>query len=142
MQFLNNISVARESTSLMLQKDLPLSEPEGECSDCSSYEELTSNSEQEIEEVILYEKDMENKSSSSSASSNYRSWYSSRRRGSRASNNLSVKSSKDSLSVINENQKNWWYWMKLAIFISTPFIARQLGIMVGKRILSKTFKSA
>lgn len=127
----------------MLQKDLPLSEPEGECSDCSSYEELTSNSEQEIEEVILYEKDIdiENKSSSSSASSNYRSWYSTRRRGSRASNNLSVKSSKDSLTVINESQKNWWYWMKLAIFISTPFIARQLGIVIGKRILSKTLKS-
>ena len=128
----------------MLQRDLPLSEPEGECSDCSSYEELTSNSEQEqeIEEVILYEKDHENKSSSSSASSNYRSWYSSRRRCSRASNNLSIKSSKDSLTVINENQKNWWYWIKLAIFISTPFIARQLGIMVGKRILWKTLKSA
>ena len=129
----------------MLQRDLPLSEPEGECSDCSSYEEFTSNSEQEIEEVILYEKekDIKNKSSSSSASSsNYRSWYSSRRRGSRASNNLSVKSSKDSLKVINENQKNWWYWMKLAIFVSTPFIARQFGIMIGKRILSKTFKSA
>lgn len=129
----------------MFQKDLPLSEPEGECSDCSSYEELSSNSEQETEEVILYEKDSnESKSSSSSESSaSYRSWYSSsKRRGSRASNNLSVKSSKDSLTVINESQKNWWYWMKLAIFISTPFIARQLGIMVGKRILGRAFKSA
>lgn len=129
----------------MLQKDLPLSEPEGEYSDCSSYEELSSNSEQETEEVILYEKEnKESKSSSSNESSaSYRSWYSSsKRRCSKASNNLSVKSSKDSLTVINESHKNWWYWMKLAIFISTPFIARQLGIMVGKRILGKAFKTA
>ena len=125
----------------MIQRDLALSEPEGECSDCSSYEELPSNSESETEELILYDKNSDRRSSSTS---NYRSWYSSRRRGSRASNDLSEVStkSKDSLTVINGGQKNWWHWMKLAIFITTPFIARQLGIIVGKRILSKTFKSA
>lgn len=127
----------------MIQKDLPLSEPEADCSDSSSYEELSSNSEPETEEVILYEKENNESKTSSSSSTSYRSWYSSsKRRGSRASNNLSVKSSNDSLTVINEGQKNWWYWMKLAIFISTPFIARQLGIMVGKKILSKSFKSS
>lgn len=131
----------------MIQKELPLSEPE--CSDCSSYEELSSISESEVEEVILFDKTGDNdsnKSGSSSNTTNYRSWYSSRRRGSKVSNNLSDiaggTNSKDSLTVITESQKNWWYWMKLAVFIATPFIARQVGIMVGKRILSKTFKTA
>lgn len=134
----------------MIQKELPLSEPEGEYSDCSSYEELSSISETEVEEVILFDKAVDhdgNKSSSSSNTTNYRSWYSSsRRRGSKASNNLSDivsgTNSKDSLTLITESKKDWWYWMKLAIFIATPFIAKQVGIMVGKRILSKTFKAA
>lgn len=127
----------------MLQKELPLSEPEGEDSDFSSYEELSTSSDLETEEVILYNEEGSERRSSSA--SNYRSWYSSRRRGSKVFNNLSETASiksKESLTVITENQKNWWYWLKLAIFITTPFVARQLGIIIGKRILSRTFKTA
>lgn len=118
----------------MIQRHMTLSEPEGECSDCSSYEELSSNSEAEREEVSLAghgRKDSE---------SSYRSWY--LRRGSKdvsshTENPKGCSTSVESLTVIIESQKTWWYWMKLAVFLSTPFIARQLGVFFGKRLLKR-----
>lgn len=128
-----------------------LSEPENECSDCSSYEEIYSVSDEEEveveaegEEFVLNEVKDGNRRGSSA--SNYRSWYVKRRRGSKTSSETSASeitsiTSKSSLTVINEARKNWWYWTKFAVFVASPFIARQLGIIVGKRILGRIFKS-
>jgi len=128
----------------MIQRHMTLSEPEGECSDCSSYEELSSNSEAEVEEETT---SLPTGHGRRDSESSYRSWY--LRRGSKVSNDFDVPSSKleeekttssrDSLTVIIENQKTWWYWMKLAIFVSAPFIARQVGIIFGKRLLKRVF---
>lgn len=121
---------------------MPLSEPEGDDSDCSSYEELSSTSEAELEEEIVLVNDNSSQShrrkdsTTSTSSANYRSWTATRRRGSKPTNVLDE--SVESLALICD-QKGWWYWTKLALFMATPFIARQLGIFVGKRILSKTF---
>lgn len=140
----------------MIQRHLTMSEPEGQCSDCSSYEELSSNSDSESEELSLSinkgnnELDFNNeknrrKFSNTSRASYYRSWY--LRRGSKSSTNSRNLSnekkstdSTDSLTSLVEVEKNWWYWMKFAVFISTPFIARQLGIFMGKRILVRLFR--
>lgn len=46
--------------------------------------------------------------------------------------------STESLTVITSANKNWWYWVKFAVFMATPFIARQVGIFVGKRIMART----
>lgn len=130
---------------------MPLSEPEGDDSDCSSYEELSSASEGEeldetIEEEIILISDnnssnshrRKDSSTSTSSTTNYRSWTANRRRGSKPTNVLDLDESSESLALI-DNRKGWWYWTKLALFMATPFIARQLGIFIGKRILSKTF---
>ena len=121
-----------------------LSEPEGECSSCSSYEYLSSNSE--IDEIIQEEELSESKNrknSDSYTSTSYSSWYLRRRSSTKhkIESTCDQTESKESLTVTNGGQKNWWYWMKLAVFMASPFIARQLGIIVGKRILSRTFKS-
>lgn len=49
--------------------------------------------------------------------------------------------STESLTVITSANKNWWYWVKFAVFMATPFIARQIGVFVGKRIMSRTLGS-
>lgn len=46
--------------------------------------------------------------------------------------------STESLTVITSANKNWWYWVKFAVFMATPFIARQVGIFVGKRMMART----
>lgn len=130
-----------------------LSEPEGECcSSCSSYESLSSNSEiddkiqeEAEEEIIEFNRRRASESctvtttTNTSTRTSYRSWY--LRRRSSAGKIDSEAESKESLTVINEERKNWWYWIKLAVFMASPFIARQLGIIAGKRILSKAFKN-
>lgn len=132
-----------------------LSEPEGECSSFSSFESLSSNSEidqeiqEEAEEELILFKNRKN-STDSTTSTTYSSWRLRRRRQSSSIRNkteaeieeTAAAASKESLTVINEGQKNWWHWMRLALFMASPFIARQLGIMAGKRILSRVFKSA
>ena len=126
-----------------------LSEPEGECSSCSSYENLSSYSdvdeevqEEAEEELILFNNRKNSKDST--ASTSYHSWFLRRRSSARTKTDSLTQSdktaSKESLTVINEGQKNWWYWMRFAVFMASPFIARQLGIIVGKRILSRVFK--
>lgn len=119
---------------------MPLSEPEGEGSDCSSFEEFSSASETE-EIILVCEKQQthgrKDSTASSSSSANYRSWTANRRRGSKPTN-VPDDESVESLALIND-QKGWWYWTKLALFMATPFIARQLGIFVGKRILSRAW---
>lgn len=122
-----------------------LSEPEGECSSFSSYESLSSNSEideqcqeEAEEELILVKNDRRN-----STSTTYSSWRlrrHSRRQSSIIKEDEEKTASKESLTVINEAQKNWWHWTRLALFMASPFIARQLGIIFGKRILSRVFK--
>lgn len=130
-----------------------LSEPEGECcSSCSSYESLSSNSEiddkiqeEAEEEIIEFNRRRASESctasttTTTSTSTSYRSWY--LRRRSSVGKIDSEAESKESLTVINEERKNWWYWIKLAVFMASPFIARQLGIIAGKRILSKAFRN-
>ena len=142
----------------MIQRHLTMSEPEGRFSDFSSYEELSSNSDSESEELsISINKGNKNevnsndeknrrKFSNTSTVSYYRSWH--LRRASKSSINNSENfsnekksiDSTDSLTSLVEVEKNWWYWTKLAVFISTPFIARQLGIFLGKRILVRLFR--
>lgn len=143
----------------MIRRHLTLSEPEVQCSDYSSYEELSSNSDSE-ESFCSFQKakdlgfesefdiinDQRRKSSITSTATNYRSWY--LRRGSKVSANSlnrnrdakNLNLSKESLISLTEAEKTYWYWMKLVVFISTPFIARQLGIFIGKRILVKILK--
>lgn len=119
-----------------------MSEPEGQCSDFSSFspEEFSSNSDFDSEELSLSinknkncsENIKKRKFSTDSTTTTF---------DYRSSNSPNVtKKSNDSLTSLTGVDKNWWYWMKLAVFISTPFIARQLGIFVGKRFLVKSFQ--
>lgn len=52
---------------------------------------------------------------------------------------LPTTDSTDSLTVLTGQNKNWWYWVRFAAFVASPFIARQLGIFVGKRLASRAF---
>lgn len=129
--------------SAHIEKLMPLSEPEGEFSDCSSYEEYSECSSSDSEEIFLT-RDREDRNgrrdsttSSSSTCSNYRSWCQSKRR---RCGSLSLKPTDSKDTVITVNRKGFWYWFKLALFVATPFIARQVGIVIGKRIMSSAFK--
>ena len=128
-----------------IEKLMPLSEPEGEISDCSSYEEYSEYSSSDSEEILLACESRtttnttsrrDSTASSASTSSNYRSWCQNKKR--RGSINLKAADSRD--AVITENRKDFWYWFKLALFVATPFIARQMGIIIGRRIMNRAFK--
>lgn len=49
-------------------------------------------------------------------------------------------SSTESLTQLTGQNKTLWYWVKLAVFVSSPFLARQLGIFAGKRIMRRLIK--
>ncbi len=51
----------------------------------------------------------------------------------------SVKVSSESLTILPGPKKNWWYWFRFAFFMASPFLARQVGIIVGRRILTRAF---
>ena len=130
-----------------MKKDVALSEPEGDYSDLSSYEELPSisdNDNDQDEEFILSDDYCNENRRRSTCSSNYRSWHLKRRGSKISSDSLTTSSSskEESLTTLTDSRKNWWYWIKLATFVASPFVARQLGIIVGKRILGRAFKSA
>lgn len=134
-------------TGDLMNQSGALSEPEGNCSSCNSYENSTSESE--FEEEFFFEKEEElihlqqRKYSEDSKTSHslYLKRPSSEQSKCDHILNESLTKSKESLSVINEERKNWWYWCRFALFMASPFIARQLGIIVGKRILSRIFRA-
>ena len=45
----------------------------------------------------------------------------------------------ESLTILSAQNKNWWYWIRFAFFMASPFLARQIGIVIGKRIMARAF---